>query len=143
MLQQANHERRYFPFAATGINVTQFILELLQTSRLHALLFIEIDFSFDSIDGVPVTMTTPAAVRSSSSSSVVPVMNISKDVNGVGARCEQKLHEIYSLLYCEFTELWVKRDPANVMEFPKIFGEFKDDVRGRGQFQPVNLMLRK
>ena len=39
-LTTANHSVRYFPFAATGINITKFCIELLRECRLHHFLFI-------------------------------------------------------------------------------------------------------
>ena len=39
VLREANHPRRYFPFAATGINMTRLCVELLRETRLHGLLF--------------------------------------------------------------------------------------------------------
>ena len=35
VLLVANHPRRYFPFAATGINISAFVLELVRSRRMH------------------------------------------------------------------------------------------------------------
>ena len=35
VLLVANHPRRYFPFAATGINISAFVLELVRNRRVH------------------------------------------------------------------------------------------------------------
>ena len=58
VLLVSNHPRRYFPFAATGINISAFMLELVRSRRVHRPLLQSLE-------------TNTLLIRSSSSSSPV------------------------------------------------------------------------
>ena len=39
------------------------------------------------------------------------------------------VHDFYSDLFQEFEYLWKKNNPKDLMEFPRIFNNFKDKIR--------------
>jgi len=53
ILLEANHPRRYYPFAATGINITGFILTLLEERLLDEYLFDAYQKAFEKQRKVP------------------------------------------------------------------------------------------
>jgi hypothetical protein len=111
VLVVSHHPRRFFPLAATGINVTAFVMELFLETRLHRAIF-------DRFEAV--------ALLDSSSSADGP----STDRLVVDSTCEA-VHEIYCAVYREFARLWEERDPRDVMAFPDVFGEVKRIFRGK------------
>jgi ELMO domain-containing protein len=106
-LLESLHPRRYFPFAATGINMTAFVVELLQETRLHATLFGSLER--DGMDHFDIGSPSGSA--------------------GLVDNGCSSVHDVYCDLFEAFIVLWVKRDPVNVMAFPNIIGEFKDEAR--------------
>jgi hypothetical protein len=111
MLLNANHPRRYYPFAATGINVTAFVLELLSQRRMHATIF--------------------AALESAALLHVVnecdgPCENSALVETGV-----RSVHECYCEVFQLFDSTWARRDPQDIMQFPTIFEEVKMEIRLR------------
>lgn len=109
ILLDSMHNRRYYPYSATGINITAFIVELLNEHRFHALLFNclqenELKFKIDLKDG-------PSADEN--------LVNIGMT----------KIHELYCDIYAGFNKLWVKKDPENIMKFQEIFNEYKNTIR--------------
>eukprot|EP00606_Chrysophyceae_sp_TOSAG23-5_P001436 GSChrysophyteH2.ASY1.ANO1.1724.1 assembled CDS len=109
-LREANHQRRYFPFAATGINVSKLCVDLLRECRLHGLFFDALQMAGHGSGGGGGSVS-----------------------GGGGGEnvCTQAYHNFYCETYTSFCKLWVERDPPNVMSFPDIFGEFSDSLRAQ------------
>lgn len=139
VLSESKHHRRYFPFAATGINITSFVMDLFAETRLHHTLFKRIDI-------LSLYMNSGSSSSSSSNSSSTPLFigqsgrnNAFEDDAAAPLGDEEKyiiactevIHDLYCILYEEFCGLWVEKDPRDVMAFPLIFQEFKATVRGR------------
>ena len=111
VLLEANHPRRYYPFAATGINFSAFVVEMARERRLHERIFrrlerVEIDFPVD-VEGGPA-----------SDERLVEV--------GVN-----EVHEVYCEVFATFNDMWVVADPPNVLSFPPIFSSLKNNIRGK------------
>jgi hypothetical protein len=111
LLLESNHPRRWFPFAATGINMTKFVSELLAETRLHRAIFTHLENN---------TLTDLSRVGDTHASECDSLM----------AACEP-VHAIYCLLFEDFHRLWVRRDPRDVMSFAVIFEELKAEYRQR------------
>ena len=137
ILREANHERRYFPFAAVGINLSEFILSsLLKKTRLHSMLFGVIDANYingtttgndDNNDGdkdggeednIPLLQQHKQTAMKKDESSA------SKYIQEV----EMALHQLFGDLYAEFCEMWIDDDPQDIMQFPRVFQAFKEKV---------------
>jgi hypothetical protein len=102
-LLESNHQRRYFPFAATGINITAFIMELCNNYHLHGLMV-------ESIGHITLRRKQ-------------------NDETTFVAIHQNVVHEQYCLFFVQFCELWVQRDPEDCMSFPAIFREFKASIK--------------
>jgi hypothetical protein len=111
LLLESNHPRRWFPFAATGINMTKFVSELLTETRLHRVIFTHLESN---------ALTDLSRVNGT----------LSSDSDALSAACGA-VHDIYCLLYEDFHRLWVRRDPRDVMSFAAIFEELKAEYRQR------------
>jgi hypothetical protein len=105
VLLRSNHHRRYYPFAATGINISAFVSELLKKRHLHATLFKCLEKHL--INHTDETGEGPASSPELLSLAI------------------QALHDVYCEIYLSFDNLWVLRDPKDIMEFPQIFNEVK------------------
>lgn len=105
-LRNSMHPRRYYPFAATGINITSFVLELARNRHLHVHMFktLEINTMQHRSDAAEGPCSSPALV----------------DI-GLSA-----FHDLYCDVYTAFDSLWTERDPKDVMAFPIIFSELKE-----------------
>jgi hypothetical protein len=111
ILLDSMHNRRYYPFSATGINITAFILELLYEHRFHAILFNclqenELKFKTNITDGP------------------------SGDENLINIGMTQ-IHKLYCDIYAGFNRLWIVKDPTNIMKFQEIFSEYKKSIRNK------------
>jgi hypothetical protein len=111
VLNNSLHERRYFPFAATGINVTAFLMELLLENRLHKLLLI-------NLEELQINISSGCEYEPSKNEDL---LEIGYDV----------IHKFYCDLFIQFNELWIKKDPPNIMSFGEIFKEFKENIRNK------------
>jgi hypothetical protein len=111
MLLNANHPRRYYPFAATGINISAFVLELLSQRRVHAALF--------------------AALESGSLQHVVNEWDGPGENNALVEVGLRAVNECYCEVFELFDSTWSLRDPQDVMQFPVIFEEVKAEMRLR------------
>ena len=129
-LKEANHEKRYFPFAATGINITLFVLELVRETRLHSQLLEHTEANFTKNGGNEGKDGEEDPLLGSSSSSSANDDGAGGDTwtdGGYGG--EEEVHMTYCDLYSAFVSLWAKRNPKDIMAFPAIFKEFKEAVR--------------
>lgn len=111
ILLDSNHPRRFYPFAATGINISSFVMELLSENRLHLRLFTVLEqsmaaYKYDTHEG-------PAS---------------SHDLVELGCAA---VNEVFCDVYSEFNALWVQRDPPNIMAFQTIFTEIKLSFRSK------------
>jgi hypothetical protein len=109
ILMDSMHSRRYYPYAATGINITAFVFELLSEHRFHSILF-------ECLEQNELKSTTSLKDGPSCNETLI---NIGINV----------INDIYCNIYEGFNELWVDRDPENVLAFQKIFNEYKIVIR--------------
>lgn len=104
MLEDADHPRRYYPFACTGINISSFIVDLLRGRHLHLHLL-------RTLEKTAVTAS----------------------VNGtelLDAGCVAVNH-VYCEVFKLFSDTWQDRDPPNVMHFKDIFAEVQSVIRNK------------
>lgn len=113
ILRSSNHPRRYYPFAATGINITNFVWELLNEFHLQAKLF----------EVLENNRLNYAVEWNEDGSNAETNQLISIGVTSI--------HDIYCEVYIEFNRVWVEKDPQDIMEFNKIFTEVKKYFRQR------------
>jgi hypothetical protein len=120
VLLVANHPRRYFPFAATGINISAFVLDMLRGRHLHEYLLqqLETHTRGDNTTGGQ-SGGNPADDRCPSES---------ESLVEAGVR---SVHEIYCEVYVRFCQVWEERDPPNVMSFKPIFADVQKEFRER------------
>ena len=109
ILLHSNHIRRFYPYAATGINFTGLIYDFLFQRRFHCILLTKLEkyrtniYSDYSLGG--------------------PSEN--DELLEVGCSI---IHELYCDFFYDFHLLWEEKDPPNIMSFPKIFEEFKTSM---------------
>lgn len=107
LLLECDHPRRYIPFAATGINLSLFTMELISESRLYKYILHNVP-AIQHCDEFNTTSSTETdAVRA-----------------GVDT-----VHNLYCEVFEAFMKLWVARDPQDIMSFQGIFKEFKLSIR--------------
>jgi hypothetical protein len=106
LAESVNPTRAYFPFAATGVNLTFFLMELAQQHMLHAVVLQTLDSH-----GLSSTVKPGEEVRAESSALVTMAVN--------------SLHDMYADIFCQFIELWLLDNPKDLMQFPDIFARFK------------------
>ena len=109
ILMDSVHHRRYYPYAATGINITAFVIELLCEHRFHSILF-------NCLQQHELQSTTNIKDGPSADETLIEI--------GINA-----INDLYCEIYEEFNQLWVRKDPENVMAFQLIFREYKDIIR--------------
>jgi hypothetical protein len=104
-----NPDRQYFPFAVVGINITAFVLELLQETRLHQVYF-------NNFERILKSSPHPLDKDMSDHPYVIKhFLNI--------------MHDMFCIIFEEFYLLWVVRNPSDIMAFNTIFNELKQQVR--------------
>lgn len=109
LLDLSNHpESAYFPFAATAINMTAFLLQLLQETRLHA-------YIFEREDAVLLHNTSDSPHGPSDDETCV-------------SKAVDLIHDLYCEIYIEFGKLWKQSKPRDLMDFPRIFSQLKDQI---------------
>lgn len=113
VLRESNHQRRYFPFAATGINMTSFVMELITETRCHKILFDHLELN--SLNDLSTASYGPETSNET-----------------VDNACDV-IHGLYCRVYEDFVELWVRRDPRDIMSFGAIFNEIKQQYRKQYQ----------
>ena len=121
-LTESMHPRRYYPFAATGINITAFVLELLVEFRLNRLLL-------SVLEEKRLTMVSEDGTATTSGFGT-PLISVGVSV----------VHDVYCDVFVAFNNLWVERDPPNVMHFKTVFKEVQDRFRQKykalGELRP-------
>lgn len=106
----------YFPFAATGINLTALVLELLQEGRLHAYILARED---------------QIMLLDDTATSLEGFTNDSKCIEAAA----RLIHEVYCEIFVELSLVWRASKPKDLMEFPMIFNTLKATLRRR--YQPI------
>jgi hypothetical protein len=133
-LREANHPKRYFPFAATGINITAFMMELVRDTRFHMRFMENAESTY--IHGNGSKEDEEEEERGEDVPLLGPKNGTNKDSDdstwkSVGPEKygnEEEFYMTYCDFYSAFVALWVKRDPENIMAFPAVFAEFKEAV---------------
>lgn len=120
------HETRYFPFAATGVVMTSFMLDLLRENRLHPMLFEAIQKSCisaanPSLDGYQQNSNNYEAAELVENASAAE-LSLAKTLSVV-------LHDYYCTLYASFCDQWLESRPKSIMDFPPIFAAFQKRTR--------------
>ena len=113
ILADANHPRRYYPFAATGINISAFVFDLLKGRHLHARLFQALE-SYSNSNNI-------SGISNAGLSDSIEIIDIGCKV----------IHEVYCDVFKRFSYLWQERDPKNIMEFQSIFGIVKIEFKNK------------
>jgi len=113
ILDTSNDPKRYFPFAVTGINITAFLLQLVNETRMHRLIFENLETM--SLDGVNYASKTSDLGPSFHTETVNSTCNV--------------LNEFYCFIFEEFINMWISRNPKSVLEFPSIFSDLQKDIR--------------
>ena len=146
-LRESTVQPRYFPFAATGINITAFLVELVHDTRFHARLLELAERGYmnksdpagnqgrESEDREPLLGEGSSSSSSSSSGSEHGGESTWRHVPNYGS--EEELHMVYCDFYSAFVALWVKRNPASIMEFPSVFADFKDGIQRNAVFSTL------
>jgi ELMO domain-containing protein len=150
-LRSSHHPRRFFPFAATGINITAFVLELCTEHRL--LKRILESFERNQLDSISVqddyegaeetggerrrdSESVPLLSSSFSSTNTHPPplsLSSSTNTHPLISHGIHTVHDVYCEVYLEFHRVWEERDPQDVMQFQRIFAEVKHAFRMKYQ----------
>jgi hypothetical protein len=109
ILSESSIESRYFPFAAVGINITAFVIELLNGLHMHR-------FIFQHMDEIMLQDVTNSDDGPSADKNCV-------------ALATSYVHELYCKVFVEFGKIWIKQSPKDVMSFPTIFNTFKKQIK--------------
>jgi ELMO domain-containing protein len=113
VLTDSMHPRRYYPFAATGINITAFVLDLLHEFRLNKCIFAVLE---------------ARRLESAGESESLTNSGFGEHLVSIGA---DVVNDLYCEVFVYFNDLWVKRDPPNVMHFKTIFKDVQDYYRAK------------
>lgn len=115
--------RAYFPFAATSINVTAFVLALFQEQRLHTHLFVHLaDVSSEDDLVSPLHLVHPESGSSGPSSS---------SSSAATRHAVEQIHLLYIDIYLHFAEVWRLERPRDLMCFPAIWQRIQTEFRTR------------
>ena len=141
VLNEANHETRYFPMCATGINISCLCLEMLRESRLHRLLFECI--TAETVVSDNTTENEDKVVDLSpkeSNHETISLVSAHSGDNGYGTEFissspspmllySERYHQFYCDTYVAWTKFWVSMNPKDIMAFPALFKEFSIVLR--------------
>jgi len=112
ILTECSHEVRYYPFAATGINMTGYVCSLLERRLLD-----------------------PSLYGVASSYMGVSYSALDTELQSGNDLALQKMQafiaDTYADLYTEFHQLWMVSNPQNTLCFPRVFRDFKNRVEER------------
>jgi ELMO domain-containing protein len=141
VLREANHPRRYFPFAATGINISKLCIEMLRETRLYARLLRVWCSDLPDSSNEHTSTNTKNEGNNTEHEPLLDSTTTAARLYGTQSTFKSNLSNIsqnsyiesYNNFYCEvytsFCELWVERDPRDIMAFPALFKEFTDNLR--------------
>ena len=101
ILKESTHESKYFPFCATSINFTAFVIDLIKENRLYISMFKKI-------------------------SSMITSKDVEED--SLVEFCLDVVNEVYVEAYELFIRLWIRK-AVNIMSFPIIFEQLKMAMR--------------
>jgi hypothetical protein len=113
--QCADVTRGGFPFAVAGINLTWFLLDLLQRRRLDDL------FLFPA--------TTPPPAHVNERSFLLAGEEIADD-DTTRSLALERFSTVYSALFRLFARRWREARPRDAMAFPAVFAKFRREVAG-------------
>jgi hypothetical protein len=114
LLFVSNHPRRFYPLAATSINISSFVVQcLLRDCRLHSILVSR------CLGNEAVINNTYSYDKGPASSSVLVDCGL------------RVIDEIYVEVFLAFSELWEERDPQDIMQFQPIFTEVQQKFRAK------------
>jgi hypothetical protein len=148
-LRSSHHPRRFYPFAATGINITAFVLELCTEHRLLRKILESFErnqldseavrdtcmgyegaeeaggaMDSDTAPLLPSSLSSSLPCRSSISSANTHYQSHPLITHGI-----HTVHDVYCEVYMEFHRVWEERDPQDIMQFQRIFAEVKHSFR--------------
>ena len=150
-LATASHPVRYFPFATFGVNLTGFVVQLLDARLLDHRLYIAHDArgllaaASEARVGSPVAspvaggapplpppgMTPPSAsgarrgdIAAAAAAAEHPAAD---DADALAAGMDE-LDRLYGELFVRFAAFWVEAQPANTMAFPGVWDAFRERV---------------
>ncbi|CAN0184842.1 unnamed protein product [Ectocarpus sp. 6 AP-2014] len=110
ILADSINPKRYFPFAAAGINITAFTTTMLEQRRLDTSLY-------------------EAVVKH------MPAGTLPVDEEMLVAAGLTGFNHVYGDEYVEFSRFWHESEPDSTMAFPGIFGTIKQ--RSNARFPPL------
>jgi hypothetical protein len=102
-------KQRYYPMAIIGINITRFLLELIEECRLQKLLIENLGhvFAADLHSYQILPSQDPICIEFG--------LNV--------------INDIYCIIFEEFYLQWVINNPVNIMSFNDIFDQVKNAIR--------------
>ncbi|RYH26383.1 hypothetical protein EON65_14650 [archaeon] len=107
LLSQSQYDHQYFPYAATGINVTAVVVDMTLLGCFHHNILEEIDkiILHDSSQNIE---------REVDQKTIQAILNI--------------IHAKYCVLFLRLGKTWLDSNSKDLMAFPKVFKGFKEDV---------------
>jgi hypothetical protein len=112
ILQVFTQEKsRYYPFAIIGINITRFLLDLIEENRIQKLLIENLGHS------LAADLHTYQILPSADPICIEFGLNV--------------INDIYCIIFEEFYLQWVIANPVNIMSFSAIFDQVKLSIRNK------------
>lgn len=129
ILTESKKRGIHFPFAVTGIHITQFVLALFRETRLHRIFFSRYESIVFSVSAHHTSNHTHNSNHTNNNNKEeLQINRASYNDICVDKSCDI-LHETYCDIYEEFFKLWMQRNPTHLMEFTSIFDELKEMIR--------------